>query len=388
MKGLSMQKNLKKQFRRTFMRKMILGLVVLVMVAAPITAGQHLTADDVALKAGTNGIRGELRVMTRNLYVGADVDRVIAGEEGALQAVMDQLFSTSYTDRARGLANEIFSARPHLIGIQEASYIAGLIPGVGPIQMDYVVILRQILASYGLVYNEFRSNENVNVTMPLGGTDYIQLVDYDAILVRNDVETSDYFTKNYLANFSVPLTPTILLPINRSFSAITAKVGKKSYRFVNTHLEPVPDYMPDLIEVQMGQAQELLGYLQSETLPVIVVGDFNTEATGAAGETYNMIVNNGYVDVWTRNLRRRNRHGFTASHDKDLRNTTVTLDQRIDLIFVRSNVGFCGWHVIGPVYAWVVGDELHDRVNILGTEEWIWPSDHAGVVARLWIPQF
>jgi hypothetical protein len=225
--------------------------------------------------------------------------------------------------------------------------------------------------------------------MPLGGTHYVQLIDYDSILVRADVETSDYFTKNYVANFTVPLAPGVDLTISRSFSAITAKVGKKSYRFVNTHLEPVPDYAPELIHVQMGQAQELLGYLQGEALPVVMVGDFNTEATQAAGETYKMIAAAGYVDVWKRNLLRRNRRGFTSSHDKDLRNEEIKLDQRIDLIFVRSNVGIGGWHVIGPVFAWVVGDELQDRV---WTEAfpagWIWPSDHAGVIARLRIPQF
>ncbi len=371
------------------MKKSILGLVVLALLVGTIASSQNFTAEEDPLKASTAFFGHGITVMTRNIYVGADVDRVIAGEEGALEAVMEQLFSTSYPDRAGGLANEILSARPHVVGIQEASYIAGNVPVMGIIKMDYLDILQKILGAYGLNYTAFRSNENVNVTMPLGGPYFIQLIDYDAILVRDDVETSDYYTKNYIANFSVPLTEEFDLTISRSFSAITAKVGKKSYRFVNTHLEPVPDYALELFFVQDGQAQELLGYLQAETLPVILVGDFNTEATRSAGETYQLIKSTGFVDVWTRNLRRRNRHGFTASHDKDLRNTDYKLDQRIDLIFVRSNVGFRGWHVIGPVYAWVVGDELKDRVWVDEPyKEWIWPSDHAGVVARLWIPQF
>jgi len=366
------------------MKKTILGLAVLVLLVGTITSGQDLTAEEDSLKASTAFFGGGIKVITRNIYVGADVDRVIAGEEGALDAVMQQLFSTSYPDRAGGLANEILSSRPHLIGIQEASYIAGNIQGMGYIKMDYLDILQQILQAYGLNYTAFRSNENVNVTMDLGGDYFIQLIDYDAILVRDDVKTSDYFTKKYLANFEV-----LGLTINRSFSAITAKVGKRSYRFVNTHLEPVPVYAPGLIEVQNGQAQELLGYLQSETLPVILVGDFNSEATRSAGETYQLIKSSGFVDVWTRNLRRKNRWGFTSSHDKDLRNTEFTLDHRIDLIFVRSNVGFHGWHVIGPVYAWIVGDELKDRIWVGEPyNAWIWPSDHAGVIARLWIPQF
>ncbi|MEJ2104624.1 MAG: hypothetical protein P8X47_08615, partial [Ignavibacteriaceae bacterium] len=71
----------------------------------------------------------------------------------------------------------------------------------------------------------------------------------------------------------------------------------------------------------------------------------------------------------------------TASHDPDLRNTTVKLDHRIDFIMVRSNVWLFNRQVIGPVLAFVVGDELRDM-----TPSGLWPSDHAGVIARLQIP--
>ena len=107
------------------MKKTILGLAVLAMLMGTITSGQDFGVDESSQKASTAIFKSGITVMTRNIYVGADVDRVIAGEEGALQAVMEQLFSTSYPDRAGGLANEILSARPHLIGIQEASFIAG-----------------------------------------------------------------------------------------------------------------------------------------------------------------------------------------------------------------------------------------------------------------------
>ena len=55
---------------------------------------------------------------------------------------------------------------------------------------------------------------------------------------------------------------------------------------------------------------------------------------------------------------------------------------------VRSNVGTNGIHNIGPVFAYVVGDELNDRFYFAydGLNPWLWPSDHAGVVALLRIP--
>jgi endonuclease/exonuclease/phosphatase family metal-dependent hydrolase len=146
---------------------------------------------------------------------------------------------------------------------------------------------------------------------------------------------------------------------------------------VNTHLEPAP--IPDLIPLQLAQAQELAAMLQNETKPLIVVGDFNSEAT--SGETYQFLTSQDYVDSWTRNLIPFNPDGYTAPHDDDLLNASVNFDRRIDLIFVKSDIWRYGKQVIGPVFGIVVGDEYWNR-----TSSGLWPSDHGGVVARLRIP--
>ena len=54
------------------------------------------------------------------------------------------------------------------------------------------------------------------------------------------------------------------------------------------------------------------------------------------------------------------------------------LDQRIDFILVRDEEGRSDESILESVFAIVVGDELEDR-----TPSGLWPSDHAGVVARL-----
>jgi hypothetical protein len=59
------------------------------------------------------------------------------------------------------------------------------------------------------------------------------------------------------------------------------------------------------------------------------------------------------------------------------------LEKRIDLIFARSNIWYNNWQIIGPVFAIVVGDNPEDM-----TPTGLWPSDHAGVVARLCIPRW
>jgi hypothetical protein len=57
--------------------------------------------------------------------------------------------------------------------------------------------------------------------------------------------------------------------------------------------------------------------------------------------------------------------------------------ERIDHIWVRSNVFADGKQDIGTTFMDVVGDELADR-----TPSGLWPSDHAGIVAYLWIPKY
>ena len=159
-----------------------------------------------------------------------------------------------------------------------------------------------------------------------------------------------------------------------------AKIGLKRFRFVSTHLEPAS--IPELLPIQMGQAQELAAALQNEHLPVVLVGDLNTQAI--TGATYQFLAAQGYLDVWMQKRNRDEGEGNTCCHDPDLRNTTVHLDQRIDFILTKDrggddDRGLLGDHgrLLKNVVARVVGDELGDR-----TPSGLWPSDHAGVVAR------
>ena len=84
------------------------------------------------------------------------------------------------------------------------------------------------------------------------------------------------------------------------------------------------------------------------------------------------------MDVWTRRVNVADDPGYTANHAPDLRNETVTLHKRIDFILARNEPGSAPLSILDSVFAIVVGDELNDR-----TPSGLWPSDHAGVVARM-----
>jgi len=225
----------------------------------------------------------------------------------------------------------------------------------------------------GLKYYIAGKVQNTDATVPLDENNYVRLIDFDVVLAREDVKTTRVEEMNDIARFTVP---TIEVEIIRGYVAVDAEVGGKKYRFVNTHLEPFVD------AVKMGQAMELMSILAGETLPVILVGDFNAEAPDDPVYTF-IADSGGYVDVWTRNLVKRNKDGYTAGFDPRLDNPNDTLEKRIDLIFVRSNVWIRGIQAIGPVIAFVVGDRPRDM-----TPSGLWPSDHAGLIARLMIPVF
>lgn len=132
--------------------------------------------------------RAEVTVMTRKLYVGTDVDAVIAaistpdpGDDlPALLAAIETLRRTDFPSRAIAFAQEIGRTRPHVIGLQEISQIDLTIPPLGvDVHYDFLPTLLGELAARGLDYAVAAQVRNIEAT-PFPG---VSLVDYDAILV-------------------------------------------------------------------------------------------------------------------------------------------------------------------------------------------------------------
>lgn len=344
--------------------------------------------------------QAQVDVMTWNVYVGANVDIVLGATDlldlsMKVAAAYDTLILTNFPERAHTIAGYIAQKKPHLIGLQEISLIqrfSALPPSPGTLveQIDYLQILLDELSAKGLSYVVASSINNFDNVVPRfvsfgpGGPefDYVRLRDSDVILARQDVAISNPVSANYGAKLSIPIPGLPPIEIPRGYVAVDAKVGQKTYRFVNTHLEAF------LLPVRELQAQELITALDGETLPIIMVGDFNTPAPTSTnpigGPTYQDFVdpNVGYVDIWPHNLKGNEGDGYTSIHDSDLMNENIKLDQRIDLIFVRNQGNPGGQNEIGPVQAIILGDELNER-----TPSGLWPSDHAGIVAKLHITE-
>jgi endonuclease/exonuclease/phosphatase family metal-dependent hydrolase len=332
---------------------------------------------------------GIVKVMSRNVYIGTDVDIVLAAPTpetipllvaGAYQL----LLSTDFPSRAEALATEIGKTLPHLVGLQEMSKFYIQSPGdvayhgTDPATekfLDFFEVLMNALEAKNLPfdYEIVATIENADVELPMfikfeGDSLYlddVRIKDHDVILARSDVITSNPVAVTYDSILVVEVDAETDISIPRGYVAVNAQIGQTSVVFANTHIESVPD-----IDLRLAQVSQLLDAFKSETLPVIIVGDFNSRAT--TGTSYNHVLSEGYTDTWIMNPLTYNLNGYTFGHQSDLRNDSPNLTGRIDFIFAGPQ----GDPVIGEGF--VLGDEKRDK-----TSNGLWPSDHAGVVIKL-----
>ena len=318
-----------------------------------------------------------LTVMTYNVYVGANMESLL-GITNLVEVpanvanVYDQFIATDFPGRAAGIAALIKAEHPHIIGLQEISLIRRQSPGdrltggepAEEVILDFLEILMGALQEEGLNYRVAVKVQNFDIEMPMSADgsfakyDDVRLTDFDVILARDDVTVSHPTTLNYVNTFSVE---ALFLEVVRGYAAIDATVSGITYRVVNTHLESF------LKDIRVAQAQELIDGLANETLPIILLGDFNTPAPD--GTVYQILLSAGYVDVWKMDSEGTSN---TCCQDDDVLNEVSDLGKRIDQIFVRN------LDLPTSVLTHTIGDKPSERLA-----SGLWPSDHAGVVAYL-----
>jgi endonuclease/exonuclease/phosphatase family metal-dependent hydrolase len=330
--------------------------------------------------------------MSRNMYVGADVDAVIAAlatpdENDDILALVDAIQTFVMTDfptRAAAMAREIARSGAQAVGLQEVSEVTIVLPpipgllddGVN-IDVHFLPLLLAELDDRGLDFEVAASIQNIVATpvlpfeLPEGYG--IRLVDYDVILIdadRVEVDEDSRYEKTFEANVGEVAEGVVL---NRGWVMVDVSICDKTYTVVNTHLESGHD-LPILTQIREWQAEEIVGTLafMGVTGPTIVMGDLN-DYPGTP--MYQMLEGAGFTDLWS--AKRGRSRGYTCCHEKDLSNRRARFDRRIDYIWTRGmgrgkprafiyRIGLLPWHrVVGPYGK-------------------LWPSDHAGLVGMLW----
>lgn len=353
----------------------ILAIVALGLVAACSDAASP-TGPGAAAAVSLNAAR-RVTVMTRNVYIGADVDAVIAAlaspdpsdDLPALLQAITVLGQTDFLTRAGAIAAEIERARPHLVGLQEITELSIHLGPLGlpvDIDLDFLPILQAALASRGLHYSVAAQVTNLTAT-PFPG---IGVTDHDVILVDADrVSFGGVIAKSYAVNVGV-VAPGVEL--KRGWVRIDATVDGMPLTVASTHLESGGEAGFDLLRA--AQAGELVGSLGA-TAPAVLLGDYN-DVPGSP--FYGVVTGAGFEDSWA--AMRPGVRGLTCCHLPDLSDPVSNFTQRIDYIFARGLAGPDG-QLQGRLS--IVGDQPADRVT--GPAHPIWASDHAGVVAEFLI---
>lgn len=386
--------------------------------AAALTGGLALAAAFPASAAPPSAPPGKpLTVMTRNLYLGGDINRPLratAGKTGAaalvafgnsndeLRAVVDR---TDFPVRSRLLAHEIATERPDVVGLQEvALWRSGPLElgaigtaNAATVDLDFLAILTRDLAAAGAHYRVVNVQQESDVEgpafkgNPFAGTMTdardVRLTMRDAMLVRVDpgltVQASggaQYATRLAVNVGGVPFV------FIRGYNWADLRSGSTVVRVVNTHLESASS------DIALGQARELLaGPAAPSGTPTIVLCDCNSDpldhsvkSTDPLGTPhsgpYDLLVASGLADAWLTwrpgscPVDARD-EGCTSGLSEEVRDATAAgFDHRIDLVLARTAAG--GAAVDRGT---VTGNEVADRDPATG----LWPSDHAGVVLRL-----
>ena len=239
----------------------------------------------------------------------------------------------------------------------------------GGTEFSFRAILMSTLEAADLDYEVVAEVQNAHIELGSAA-----LTDFDLILARSDVEVARPIGVNYADSLPVELPGIGDLKVLRGYAAIDATVAGVTYRVVNTHLEATLEALPGTLQVtqaiRVAQTQELVASLSTETLPVILLGDFNTPAPD--GPAYKLLLDAGYMPTsWQADSEGT---GNTCCQDADLMNEESDLSTRIDQIFIKGLTPREG----AAIRTATVGDKAEDK-----TAGGLWPSDHAGVVAHL-----
>ena len=365
-------------------RALTVTLVVLLGLAsagiASAAPGRGMAGPPAGKPAAASQAQGgpPVTVMTRNIYLGSELGGLFAAGSpeqlvAATSEVWANVLASDFPARAEVLAAEVAEHRPLLIGLQEVSLFTAVGAG-GSISIDFLDILLGALDDVGLHYRAVAISPAFEGTLPaidptLG---FVQatLIDRDVILVRSDVPPAQLTVLDeQVGLFDAALELPVLgapLRIDRGWGYVDVRVRNREFRFVNSHFEAFDP--GEFIRVQ--QAQELLDGPLDTDLPVVLLGDFNSNAEGG-GLAYGILTGpGGFEDAWS--TANPGDPGLTCCHDADLRNEEVALRSRIDLILVRDGVRVREMERVGIDPA-------------MRTPDGLWPSDHAGVVGRVMI---
>ncbi len=246
--------------------------------------------------------RDLLTVMTRNLYLGADVYQAaqyVPDFNAVSQHLWDQMQKTVFVDRADAFADEVIRVHPDVIGLQEAAqwYCRPERTGRAQVVYDYTQLFIAALARRGAAYEVAHAPSSLpaehlgfsfptvpyittvtdtTVFPPLFGSESVScgFAIYDVLLVKTARSHDVYRTGASDFVFDYTLVPGFL-DMNRGFAWLDMHIGTQTVRVVTTHVEAF--FYDNLEPYSIGQTEQFIRDLGTTTSAIVVLGDFNND---------------------------------------------------------------------------------------------------------------
>ena len=361
----------------------------------------------------------EITVMTRNIYLGADVGKALAlipDLPAAAQYMWDQMRKTDFESRSKLLAGEINQYKPDVIGIQEATIwrCQKNLWSKATTIYDFVeILLKQLSGEYEVA--ALNSATAYNPGFSISPIPYLtKVIDPgvfqrifsqdsafcgfetgDTLLVKKQLQSEVINLGNTEYEASYSIVPT-LMTIYRGYTWADIKINGTPTRFITTHLESLWD--ENKIPNSAIQARQLIADTSNTKMPLIIMGDFNSDPKDprekgrlnpglqpveslncppntSTCSAYKLMIENDFIDAGPNSLDPKNfTWGMNAQlSGPDLERKSAAqkfgnqfgFTDRLDYVFVKNKVRVNYAEIIGvkPPYA----------------------SDHAGVVVKILI---
>lgn len=330
--------------------------------------------------------QGTLEVMTYNMYAGTEYTGMntastLDGLYLATTNAINDVRAGNPPARAQEIARQIAAAKPDLVSLQEvATWSTGTYTGEWTgtstcqsltTEYDYRQLLLNALTAQGVHYTPVATNTHFTMDAPTSATACIHNTWSIVVLARADLSPEDFSYSNvqiatFTKVFEIPIAAITgyRLPWPRGWVSVDVSYRGKQFRFIATHMDGLvpPPLSPtgSPLYFNVGQGSELLDGPANTTMPVVIAGDTNADASNASDptyQTYQNFLNAGFTDAWTaaRSLFDSGFSGFTRTYPSPM-------DTRSDLVLVRGNF------------------KVQAAAVLCGG------SDHCGVVGRLQAP--
>jgi len=325
-----------------------------------------------------------VKIMTQNIDQGTGEGYIVAALFGqmplpdAVDLTFAELQASHLKQRAGLIAEQIAAQKPDIVALQEVTlWRTGpdTAHAFTPVY-DQLVYLLSDLLKRGVPYVVAGLNTVDDVALPGNRIGALRLTDRNVLLARAAFRWPPFYLSDMQSHIFTAALELGGLTVPSGWISATVHLGNQKFILAAVHLEStVPGY-PPAIDVQVAQAQELLDTLSSATSPVVICGDFNSDANdNPTVVDYTPTADNiraaGYTEVWG------------ELHNGDYGNTwplylddlipisfpSQTPFERIDLFFTRGITALTADQVIATAPAGFAPPYGSDHVGVVATFE-------------------